>query len=709
MRKSLLFIENVVVLVVPIFYLLWNISFTRGPSFASSDEGGYLSWARLILEKPSPIRSAVFPGYSLVISPLYLTFTDPYSVWIGVLTLNFAMSIATLRLALNIIRKHLPADSWSLRLTSVIVVSSFPMFGTMMNYAFPSILGALLVAVAFNAIEGLFTGRFKPSIIFALATGFLLSVHPTFGPLWIASVGVIILYSKTHINRVTGLLLQGLLPFLVLNVLRPRLYSFDQFNGDTSGYSSFWVASKNFANIWRYQSALIEASTLGFSTIVASMGLIGFMGVELYRSTLRKSTTRDSWSICVMWLFISIAGAFAMTVYAFGRGDLSQFYNNRFENFIFLRYLEPFIVPVMLIGLISFSKTTRTRTKFLVVVVQLAITLSGGSLLSAILRKKLESEGALSQTDFLKPFANSFWVSSLSTNLNPHFWIMAACLGILMLLGPRLLFCAFSVILTFGFTLPAQRNHYLWFFEKYASPSKLADVIRREIPEGQCVAWDSQPAPVSLGASESSDGIQFGNVAFQLGAYDLRPISQESWRNSCSGPLLTFNPDPTRDRIVLRDSIRNLYLVTHTQDSNSFAAEDEFELIGNKETSELCVFRDCFGRDFKVLSQYSEVGKLSDNALISTSRSGVLFRTPGNALDRGSYQIRVFGNFEDLSGVSLLANWNDGVNQSILSTDRCETGLCSSLTLNEWVSDLKLVLRVSQASRIEVRGLTVTH
>jgi hypothetical protein len=592
---------------------------------------------------------------------------------------------------------------------TLLIISSFPMFGTMMGYAFPSILAGLLVTLAFNSIDGLVTGNVNSIVIFALASAFLFSTHPTFLPLWISSFIVLIFQSKTILNRIFGVALLLIVPLLFLQVLRPYLFSVNQYNKDHSGYASPQEFARVLLANERFKSALVEFFTLSYSVIVASFGLIGFFVVELYKVIAHRTPLCKGWQVGIIWIAASFAGTFGLTVISFGFVPGDRFASGRLENFIFLRYLEPFIPQILLVGLISISKTKINGMKALVFLSQFALVLIGGGLLSKTISIKTTAESTLSQTDFLKPFANSFWVSSLSAEILPQFWILAACIGILILLGPRILLCALSVILTFGFTLPAQRNHYLWFFEKYAEPTKLTDIIRREIPEGQCVAWDTQSAPVRLGASESSDGIQFGNVAFQLGAYDLRPVSQESWRNSCSGPLLTFNPDPSRDRIVVRDSIRNLYLVTHTEDSSSFATEDEFELIGNTDTSELCIYRDCFGRDFNALSKNSEVGDLNDDSLVSTFRAGVLFQTLGNALDRGVYQIKIFGSFQELSGVSLLAKWNDGVNQAMLSIDRCERGMCASLTLNEWVSDLQLILRVSQASDVEVQGLTVTY
>jgi hypothetical protein len=71
----------------------------------------------------------------------------------------------------------------------------------------------------------------------------------------------------------------------------------------------------------------------------------------------------------------------------------------------------------------------------------------------------------------------------------------------------------------------------------------------------------------------------------------------------------------------------------------------------------------------------------------------------------------------DKSLVREIADWIMSTNRTIaiLQSEQpnpldlhCR-GMCASLTLNEWVSDLQLILRVSQASDVEVQGLTVTY
>ncbi|MCB1826920.1 MAG: hypothetical protein KDH94_00750, partial [Coxiellaceae bacterium] len=163
------------ILSIILIYGLTNFQYT-GPAYLS-DEIGYLSKAAAFAGYPVDMSSSWHGGYSLMLAPLFVFFSDPSVIWRGVVFLNVFMWAISFFLLFKLLVDLFPEKNFWVVLSSVGVSAIYPAWITMSGYAFSTPAFVLVYMVALNLLL-----HSKISdiswILYSFSVGFLYWIHP---------------------------------------------------------------------------------------------------------------------------------------------------------------------------------------------------------------------------------------------------------------------------------------------------------------------------------------------------------------------------------------------------------------------------------------------------------------------------------------------------------------------------------------------------
>lgn len=703
-----------VTLVGPLTFFALTLAKTSGPAYASSDEGGYLAFARLFAGGTSPLGSAVFPGYSLILSPLYFLFDDPQWIWRGVLSLNFVFHILTLIGIHRLAKLWRPDFPEKLQDLVVACVSVLPIFSTMMGYAFPSLFITFLLTVQLVAVTKISADSRRELLIVAALSGVHLSVHPTGVIPFVGSL-IVIAFTRQPIQvRVFSFLIAFTIPLVALQSIRPRLFAMiGSGSGSSSGgYGATGVAQStlaNFANFSWLTTLFRELLSLSFATTVATGGLVGIVLALTYREIWKSRHLQESLALngARLWLTWCLVGYLVITARSFGHMGIDEYLTQRLESFIFLRYLDPILVLVTAIGLIEIASGPSRQIWNLAALISGLLGLSGGLTLWWTINHAGWQHTTPDIADFQRVMSQSFWPASVLKQINPAAWLILGLIPLVFyLLGQAK--GVFFMVLAFGVvTIPAQLHFYSSFVARYGQQPPIGALVRANYSEN-CIGWDTSISALPVGLSESGAGIIFGNLSFQLGALHFSGFDRNTWRKSCDGPLITFAPRFGSDLILAYDSQSKLYLIDKTYTHLSTPKRSSYGISIASSRLDPCMRSACFGFDVPVINYPS--GK--PNEPVSSRgnpEDGVLFQSPGEVLHRGFYILMVQGQFVDLDGVKVSISWDEGRFQTKfdLSAYKSKEKLFIPFKLDTWVSDLSFTFSVGQESKIHLDGFQI--
>lgn len=710
------YLRYVLTLAIPLIFFLVTISYTRGPSFASSDEGGYLSWAKIIAGKSSPIGSPVYPGYGFLLAPLYLIFDSPQRIWIGVVFINFLLCIGSLLLAQKLHRQLDPMATESALLTSLVVISAYPMFGTMMGYAFTSIPSTFFLLLAIVLIEQVVNHQTTHTVGFIVVTGFLSILHPTHLAFVIFALWLLVHTRSTRKSAISYT--SGLITLVVIGQRLLKPYLFSKVLGNESdvtlGYSFTSRFFGDLTDVPRYWYFIREIATLSYSLVISTLGLVGLVLFTFFREVRqnRIAEHRSANFYSLFGIVIPLIGYTLLTAQAFGFVPESTYFGKRIEEHVFLRYVEPALIPTLVAGVVSLPLLKKLQTRLHIVFMQVLVLVLGGITLNSAITTKIGLEGEIGKLDYLTFMANGFWPASIEVPPSTLFWSVIGIVSLVILASNRRRLLVLGLLAMNLLVMPAQIDHYLWFYSEYAEPSKVAEVARKIAAAGSCIAFDNTLAPDFEGRGAMYQWVEFGNYAFQFPNHHFDRMDRARWEEQCDGPLITFTPKFDTDAIAIRDSDKEAYLVLKSFKDVSSLTENYFELTTSRIPGDSCIRNGCFGYAAPKLLAGSEVGQIEKGGIATNDRSGILLQSLGDVLNEGNYVLSITGSFTSLSGVSveLLAD-NDAtqvLNTSLLTRFTKQNALDIPFNLGYWVSDIRIVIRVSSESRIRVDGFRIT-
>ena len=718
-QNPFLLLRIAVTIISPLCYFIFHLSYTRGPLFASSDEGGYLSAARTLTGHDSAIPSAVFPGSAVVLAPLYLILNDPRAIWVGALALNCVLASGILYLSGRLIKHWNPNATPFDQFITVLVVAVLPLLPTMTGYVFPSVLGTFGLLLSAFLITPVIKGRHLSTCGFLATICFLCTVHPTHLVLPLGMISVIALSRHRIIHK----LLYVFVPmFCAVALVRfgvawlPQTFSvFERSNGPTYG------GLQRFSGLLKggrdaYVNLLKEIVTVSTALIAATFGLVGVvmwsLGVQL-RKNKSERVSREQLAL-LSFIVLAIVGYVLLTSHAFGFLDNSTYVSKRIEENIFLRYLEPVLPLCVIVGLTEMRDGRQLyRWAF---IGQLGIVVIGGLVLAQTLSERSTTSGEPTFIDFFKFMANEYWPAYHFTSPNVLWWTGLSLLGLFAVYTfPR---TAMLTILFVGLplVLASQSQFHRDFSAEYSDPGSIPKLIQANYRRGTCIGFDTELRTIPF----DEDGpyrrfltyqeTQFGNLSYWLGDFDLQRLTRSDWERSCSGPLIAFHPVFDYDTVVASDPNRQMVLIERRLPDYLLTNETRFRLSIASTAIDRCMRSGCFGLDASQLSTMTGVGKFKDGYLSTSGKAGQLFLTPGAILHRGTYFLEIHGSFLHTQGAHLRVVADDGT--SIL-IDKDLPLLPQSdhiripLTLRSWVSDLRIEVQVTDDNDFSIRGIRV--
>jgi hypothetical protein len=537
----------------------WHVS---GPAYLR-DEIGYLANAAFLAGYRIDAASSFHAGYSFFIAPAFLL-SDPKLVWKGVLTINAILWAGSFAMLYALLRRLLP-HAQPLRLLTVTIVSAlYPTCIISSGYAFATTAFAFLFLASLLAL--FLWSRDNPLSVLPHATlvGYLYWVHPTGAAVALVSVVAVALGAwrwrdarplLLHVALAAALILayqRGVHPWMVASMTPPGYSPEIHYPSLASALNTLltWRGFAVFATMAAGQFAYVIVA--GFGLTLA--GLL-FCARQLWGARNDESRQADDVSARSVWLLI---GAAPLGVIALGA--IAFFHWDHFEGhfWIYGRYLDGAILPVLAIGLAVFQPDIRLAVAsifLLAVGLVLASTVPSGA-----------------EHDIADTVA--FWPQYVSRNAGFLTWMLLGAVAVAAVahFGRRLAIALMAA--SFALSLYHQTVWHNWFLTDLSAPSPLVETIRSTVPPGACVGVNPMlPAEATL-----LQRTRYRLNAFYLFDYAYRRMSPAEWLTQCAGPYLSYDGADLEEiggvRRVARDPKSGLLLVRKADGAKAQSASE---------------------------------------------------------------------------------------------------------------------------------------
>jgi hypothetical protein len=322
------------------------------------DELGYLDNARYLAHGGLRPETEYYPGYSLLLIPLWLASRDPLTVWRGALTINCVLAGLGGAITWSLCHRLVPTASSAARLAITALVCLYPPFLLYSNVALAECLFiglfGVVVLVAARAFSG---GGPRWWSALGLCTGALVMVHPRGLAVVVAVVlvaGVVLRPMRGRARALAGLALGaglalslGLTRTLVTLTRGAPAYGFAAYRPDaivTKSLSLHGLVSLG----WEVcgQMFYLSAATLG----LLPLGL--FLGLRSLRAVWRGDRTPTE--LARGFAALALLGVLALSSLFMNLGD-------RADKLVYGRYNEGVIVPLLIVALADVLAPGRLR------------------------------------------------------------------------------------------------------------------------------------------------------------------------------------------------------------------------------------------------------------------------------------------------------------------------------------------------------------
>jgi hypothetical protein len=517
---------------------------SSGPAYLE-DEIGYLANAAFFAGHIIDAASSYHAGYSLFIAPLFLL-SDPFIVWKGVLAVNAILWAASFAILHAILRRLLPNAAGSNLLTATVVSALYPAWIVSSGYAFAT---PAFVLVFLASILALFFWRKDNPLSLlphsALA-GFLYWVHPTGAAVALASLLAISFEAwRARDARAVGL---HIIVVVALAVgYKAGIHHWIAASMTPPGYaphSHYPSLISALRTVFTGHGAAVFAALLigQFAYfIVGSFGM-AFAGMAFCIARFVNARAAADDNTRAIYFYIGVAPVGIMAL-----GAMSFFQWTHFEGdfWIYGRYLEGAILPLLAVGFATFRADKR-------------LALAAIFLLAAGLLLDRMAEPGITH-NIVNTAA--FWPQYLASGSGFLVWML---IGAVALVAVAWYGKGLAIALTV-LALPLSLFHQILWHDRilaeFSTPSSLVDMVRDNFPPGTCVGFDpALPAGTTLFQTE-----RHHLNSFYLFNYRYRRMSPAEWLAQCNGPFLTYDASALlasgHARPVAREIKSNLILV----------------------------------------------------------------------------------------------------------------------------------------------------
>ncbi|MCU1527260.1 MAG: hypothetical protein JWP75_1023 [Frondihabitans sp.] len=349
--------------------LLIVISLLRISPVFFGDEIGYLANSLALSGGPDLAISAssYYPGWSLVIAPLWWILHDPLHVYRAACLLSALSGILTIPV-LTLLGRRLGVNG-SVATIAACVVVALPGHALMSGFALAeSFLGLVVAGTVLLAVVAAQTGRPVWFAAFGAAAGYAFVTHGRVVAMVGAAVawGVVLVVRRTPragIAAIASTVIVAGSGYLLYHHLEVTLYGSSAREGD--GIAKLIGASPG-------ATALAGSGQLWFA-VVSTCGLLLPGVVFIVRRIRHEWTERQAgWG---SWLGLSVVGLAVVSV-TYVSGSLTV--HERLDVYVYGRYLEPLVDVVAFLGLVALVRGVSRRVLVGIVVAFVAITVGYG-------------------------------------------------------------------------------------------------------------------------------------------------------------------------------------------------------------------------------------------------------------------------------------------------------------------------------------------
>ncbi|MBL4606536.1 MAG: hypothetical protein JKY01_01740 [Pseudomonadales bacterium] len=496
----------------------------QGPMI-QADEGSYLANAAALAGYPNDLASSYHSGYSMLIAPAFWIANTPQEIWIVVKAINALLFVIIVN-NLWLIAKYLnPNTSPENRVTSVALVSLYPMWVIMAGYSFAQIAFVPVFLLMF--IMYLRSTREKKGarswLILGVTSGFLYWIHPiAVAPLIALSIGTA--YISWQRNSYMPFLAQVLATIAMVLIYR---------NGITPWLHSQMSISGNPANLHypdptRLLTPLTSIS--GIKEIISriagqlfylSVGTVGLIWLGLFTITekalqksdaIDKDTNIENRSTAI-FIWLSFLTAIVIPALMFSSNPEAQ----RLDHWMYGRYVEGVIAPILLVGVLSPS--LRKMLWAIPIASLCAILMAYG--MKDVLHTAYFNISAFWQSFVLKE--HGVWI-----------WLLAGCALIILTVAVPRKVSILLIATIFSYSSYLQIKWHNKDSENASNRWNAALQVRDQFTPGSCVGFDHSGIDTYV---KHTFWFDFGFILYD---YELKNLSFDQWLKSCNGPLFTY-------------------------------------------------------------------------------------------------------------------------------------------------------------------------
>ena len=703
-----------VIIIMPFINFFLCQDYSSGPAYLA-DEIGYLAKASFIAGYTIDGSSSYYPGYSLILAPLFAFFSNTNQIWQGVLLINAVLWGLSLFTLSNLLRIFAPQSTSMERFFALLFTSLYPSFFTMAGYAFPSNFQVFIFTCSLFTLSKWKSNKTPSVLPFSFCVGFYFWIHPTGLALILSSIIVIALVSfhrrsfwplALHIIVVFCLSLSCNLFLNWINIsMTPENWSLQTHYPsivtivEYLRYSGFWT---KFIGLCVGQLSYL---------LIGSFGLIATLlpAVLHSRSTIFSAKTQDlsqNYQVVLVFNILSI-------LFTIGIGSLiftSPRNVNLLSYWLYGRYSDcqiPFLLAFGFISLCHYSYKLRLKYSAICAIV----------VLIAGLFIDLSSRYNVIHIENTSNLINipSFWPQYLIPYSTFLLWMMIGIFGILAAAIFGKYAAIILMIFSFFVSYPSQVKWHRDILNNYSKPSSLIELIHANYSPGSCVGVDYQ-STINMSSYTQE---RFSLYSFYLFNYNFRRMTFYEWRNGCNGPFLSYNGlqfiEDDQSQVTAREKSTGLLFITR-EVGNPIKIPNTITNISDiyitQEIGEKCLVFGCFKMTASELTSASLVGALTNNTLVTTNHAGFLFYGPYYPLKKGQYYLILNGKFDTIpdANLDIVSDFGSMVHyKTYLSWHKPEDGqpVILPFEIRSDVQDLQIRLAVSEYDEISISSYEV--
>jgi hypothetical protein len=646
-----------------VVFFLYSLQFV-GPAILS-DEVGYLTKAAALSGNITDSSSSYYAGYSLILVPLFFLFENPFYIWRAVMAVN-AMLFAGSFVVLYFLLKSLFPKRTFLQIIAVVAVSAaYPSWIIMSGYAFATPIFVFVFVLTTYLLSVIENKKLPFYLLLALLLGYMYWIHPMGGV--VAVVGLVMLALKLvyegkylYLACLAGISIALILAysFIVspwfLEVMTPEGFvSNDHYKN--LGFSLSQVFNFKFIT-GLVLTILGHASYL----VIATFGVILSSVPKKFNSNWRDYSPKQLIAGSVFTKLFMITSLLSVIVAGAALFSINQLNGVfRFDHWIYGRYSDMVLLPVLALGIISSQNKRRHILGAIFIVVS-----------GLLLQLSVSTFGVTDVNNIVA--SPAFWPQAIFRDNNYFVWFLLGAIGIMAVTIFRT-----KALIVLVFPLILITVHYQTYWHKnllngYSQPTGLSTHIR-SLDNVNCIGTDSSKL-----TGDQSERIRING--FYLYDYELQRMQIDNWIDSECNVYLTYDSDAFsgRDNVIAisREYVSGLYAFAKVVDVSGVNSQEVLKGIYINSAypfDQSCILNGCFSMD------ESEVQKFQSDKVLKSNRpptSNVdyeyLFWGPYYPLEQGSYKLVLSGKLEDVDGavVEVISN----IPEKIIKTKTLEIG-----------------------------------